>query len=205
MNMSTKEMRETAEKLAMQYISNSPRELRYPVMLASSEDDSFVEYHFSLTEEELKVLRSWEALSPEEKDCYAHLDEFLTANDHEKLREKLLNVNSLFELNIVQDCDTSRPESFMKTSALLIIDGEQKPTCTVLIPLSDEDYVTLLTEYLLDGDMTVNRLQSLQPMILAKIMSSAIEALEQGGCHLKHDFVLRLDEIASVAASIRKN
>lgn len=204
MNMITKDMRETAEKLAKQYITNNPRELRYPIMLISSEDDSFSVYHFSLTEEELKVLRSWEALSPEEKDDYAHLDEFLTANGYDALEEKLTNVDSLFALNIVQDCDTSKPESFMKTSARIHLDGELTPSCTVLIPLSDEDYVTLLTEYLLEEGMTINRLLPLQPAIVAKIMPSAIGALERGVCYLRHDFVLSLDEIASVAEDIRK-
>lgn len=161
---------ECAMRVADLYLEKNPRELYYGADLVSTEDDSEMTYYHSHTDEELEILRKCMAIAKEEDYT---LDEILATEGYTELLEKLVTNHSLLPLDLVKSVDLDNPLKYTQFSFQNFqVDGSVRPKRHIDVPLTDEEYKTILAEMLLNSNRySMNMLVYHKPEIAKAIMA----------------------------------
>ena len=191
-----------ARKIAHLYLNKFPRLYSYGVKLVSSEDDSEGTFYFKLNNEELEVLKGF--VNRPEEDLDIDLHEWLEAEEQNELLDKLLDVYSPFQLNLLSDVDLDHPLKFTR----FVVRG-QKSDGTLTNPeyigvdLTDDEYVDIMTDLLKSSNhYSVNMMVYKRPEIAQKIMSHIVGVYLDGIGDYKEPFLCDLYELKVVVKSI---
>jgi len=191
-----------ARIIAHLYLDKFPRPCSYGVKLVSSEDDSEGTFYFKLNQEELEVLRGF--VNRPNEDLNIGLHEWLEAEEQNELMDKLLDVYSPFQLDLLSDVDLDHPLKFSR----FVVRG-QKTDGTLTNPeyigvdLTDDEYVDIMTDLLKSSNhYSVNIMVYKRPEIAQKIMSHIVSVYLDGVWDYQEPFLCDLYELKVVVKSI---
>ena len=191
-----------ARKIAKLYLEKYPRPYSYGVKLVSSEDDSEGTYFFKLNNEELEILKRY--VNRPEEDLDFDLHEWLESEHQNDLMDKLLEVYSPFQLDLLSDVDLEHPLKFASfVIRYQMSDGTFTNPDYVSVDLTDDEYVELMTDLLKSSNhYSVNMMVYKKPEIAQKIMAHIVDVYLDGIGDFKEPFLCDLYELKLVVRSI---
>lgn len=190
-----KDDRETAHRIAEMYLKKYPRSLSYAVYFESDTGDER-SYYYELSDEEIEIVRKWEASQELEEDNMSLTNylEFVAAEDLLSFRP----MGSYCFLQYVDLNDTLKYTSF--SVQYRNEDGSFSPVNKIGIDLSDDEYIELLEELLLSKNhLSVNMLVDRKPKLAQHIMRALIRTDDFEICN---PFVCDMDELKSIVHTI---
>jgi len=162
---------ESAAKIAVEYLAKHPRPEYFCVRLCSSTEDSMDDFYKVLNADEQALIREWEETR---KDDFS-LDEFLREKNR-NLYERVVSNTSLYALDRISGCDLDDRIKYSKCHV-----REYDPNCNEyrdydsMFPLSDEEYLTLLTDRIASyRSLTMNSVVVYHTELAQKIMQYLI-------------------------------
>ena len=190
----------TALTIAKTYLSRFPRREDYGAHLTSSEFDNETTIYHPLTDEEKDIIRKY----PKDSDDYNNLGEYLEDIGEKALLEKLFDGNTLSAIDTLDSCDLDDKLKFAEFSIQIREDdGSIRPPVKISCPMSDEQYVELLAQCLLESNrISMNMLVYRKPEIAQRIIRHMVWATYDNQCEMPKPFLCDLDEIKSVSRSI---
>ena len=192
-----------ALRIAKMYLMKSPRVKKYGITLTSSECANEMTFYHPLSDEEIKILKGWKE-DPENEEYGISLGEYLEIEGCNDLTDKLLENPTPMHLDIISDCDMDNPLMFTAFSMqILNDDGSFSNPTFITIPLSDEDYLELLTELIkLSNRLSINMLVYQKPKMGQHIMSCLAKGYMDYQFDLYDPFVCDMCELKDAAKSI---
>lgn len=194
-------MKETALNIAKIYLEKNPRKELYPISFESTDIPNEGTLYFELTEHEKEVLSTWELLPNEKKSDYSFLHEYLEANNHWEILDKFMDASCPNGLDLVIDCNLNGLEKFTTLSVKSINTQNQIISKKINIFLTDEDYVDILSDFLMNQYFSFNYLLIKKPYLAGKITEDVFNRMNFP-CLPLDPFVIYFDEISAVANKI---
>lgn len=161
------------------YMEKHPRELHYSVHLTSTEDDSEGGYYHTLSPEELLVLRKCTE-DAKENDC--SLAESMEYLGHEDLLKKLVQNNSVYQLDYVESVDLANPVklSFFDYR-LFSYDGQFIRNGRIGVELTDEEHRDIFIKHIYHHNCySFNNVLANMPEIGMKVTDMLVGATNCG-------------------------
>ena len=200
-DMMNEKDRNIARKIAEMYLEKHPREDHYGIKLVSSDDDSEDTFYHTFTSEELAILRQYKE---HQKEDDITLNEYLELEGHEDLLDKCVQNNSPFQLDLAEDVDLEKPLHFTRFSMYVINeDGTMRPAVNIPVPITDEQYLTLMSELIYHSNRySVNLLLNDHPELAQTIMSHMAYTYYGIGTPLPDPFACEMVELKASVKSI---
>lgn len=199
-NFINKSEEQVADMIIDLYMEKHPRTEKYAVTLASTEDDSEATYYKPLTEEEKKVIA--DINSDIEEDEF--LEDYLFAVEGgQEIIDKMLDVNSPFQLDILKSCDLNDMQKFSIVKINVEDEGDITKRMYVSTMLSDGEFRQMMKLYMMNQDrMSVNMLAYLMPEFTRKMMEHIVETYYGGLCDFYKTFSVEMIEVSDAVDAI---
>lgn len=199
-NFINKSEEQVADMIIDLYMEKHPRTEKYAVTLASTEDDSEITYYQPLTEEEKKVIA--DINSDIEEDEY--LEEYLVCEEGgQEIIDKMLDVNSPFQLDILKSCDLNDMQKFSIVKINVKDEGDTTKRMYASTMLSDIEFRQMMKLYIMNQNrMSVNMLTYLMPEFTQKMMGHIVETYNYGVYDFYKPFSVEMTEVSEAVDAI---